>query len=115
MGETVQSRLTALGITLPTPAAPQATYIPTAESGGLVFVSGQLSIAADGKQCIGKLGGGVSVEQGRDGARIAAVNLLAVLRAAIGSLELVTRVVKVVGFVNCTPDFTEPHKVVNGA
>jgi enamine deaminase RidA (YjgF/YER057c/UK114 family) len=115
MADTVQSRLASLGISLPTPVPPQATYSPTAESGGLVFVSGQLSIAAGGKQCLGKLGGNLSVEQGREGARIAAINLLAVLKAAVGSLELVTRVVKVVGFVNCVPDFTEPHKVVNGA
>ena len=115
MAETVQSRLAALGIALPTPGTPLATYIPTTESGGLVFVSGQLSVVAGGEQCVGKLGAGLSVEDGRKGARIAAINLMAVLKSAIGSLELVTRIVKIVGFVNCAPDFTEPHKVVNGA
>jgi enamine deaminase RidA (YjgF/YER057c/UK114 family) len=115
MAETVQSRLAALGIALPTPAAPQATYIPTTQSGGLVFVSGQVSIASDGRQCVGKVGAGVTVEQAREGAQIAAINLLAVLKAAIGDLERVTRILKVVGFVNCAPDFVEPQKVVNGA
>jgi enamine deaminase RidA (YjgF/YER057c/UK114 family) len=115
MAETVQSRLAALGIALPTPGAPLASYIPTTESGGLVFVSGQLSVVPGGEQCVGKLGAGLSVEDGYRGARIAAINLLAVLKGAVGSLELVTRIVKIVGFVNCTPDFGEPHKVINGA
>jgi enamine deaminase RidA (YjgF/YER057c/UK114 family) len=115
MAETAQSRLAALGIVLPTPPAPQANYIPTTRSGGLVFVSGQVSIVPGGKQYLGKVGGPVSVEQGREAARVAAINILAVLNAALGDLEKVKRVLKLVGFVNCTPDFTDMPKVVNGA
>jgi len=115
MTGTVQSRLTALGIALPTPGAPQANYIPTTTSGGLVFVSGQVSIAAGGKRFVGKVGNDLSLDEGREGARIAAINLLAVLQAAIGDLDRINRILKLVGFVNCPPDFTEPHKVVNGA
>jgi enamine deaminase RidA (YjgF/YER057c/UK114 family) len=115
MSDTVQSRLSALGILLPTPGAPQANYIPAAAGGGLVFVSGQLSIAPGGREVLGKLGGGLSVDDGRAGARLAAINLLAVLKAAIGDLDRVRKIVKLVGFVNAAPEFTEPHKVVNGA
>jgi enamine deaminase RidA (YjgF/YER057c/UK114 family) len=115
MAETAQTRLDALGIALPAPAAPQANYIPTTRSGGLVFVSGQVSIAPGGKQHIGKVGATMSVEQGRDAARVAAINVLAALKAALGDLEKVKRIVKLVGFVNCTPDFTDTPKVVNGA
>jgi enamine deaminase RidA (YjgF/YER057c/UK114 family) len=114
MSETVQSRLAALGIVLPAPGAPQANYIPTTRSGGLVFVSGQVSMAAD-KRYVGKLGGDLTVDQGREAARIAAINLLAVLQAAVGDLEAVSRILKLVGFVNCVPTFAEPHRVVNGA
>jgi enamine deaminase RidA (YjgF/YER057c/UK114 family) len=115
MTGTVQSRLAALGITLPAAGAPQANYIPTTTSGRLVFVSGQLSIVPNGKQLIGKVGGGVTVDQAREGARIAAINLLAALHSAVGDLDRVSRILKLVGFVNCVPDFVEPHKVVNGA
>ena len=115
MAETVQSRLTALGIVLPTPPAPQANYIPTTRSGGLVFVSGQVSIVPGGKQYLGKVGAAVSVEQGREAARAAAINVLAVLKMALGDLDKVKRVLKLVGFVNCTADFTDMPKVVNGA
>ena len=115
MTGTVQSRLAALGIALPAAGAPQANYIPTTASGRLVFVSGQLSIVPNGKQLIGKVGGGVTVDQAREGARIAAINLLAALHSAVGDLDRVSRILKLVGFVNCVPDFVEPHKVVNGA
>ena len=114
MAETVQSRLAALRIVLPAPGAPQANYIPTARSGGLVFVSGQVSIAGD-RQFVGKVGGELTVDQGREAARVAAINLLAVLQGAVGDLERVKRILKVVGFVNCVATFTEPHRVVNGA
>jgi enamine deaminase RidA (YjgF/YER057c/UK114 family) len=115
MAETAQSRLAALGIVLPVPAAPQANYIPTTRSGGLVFVSGQVSIAPGGKAHVGKVGAALSVEQGREAARVAAINVLAALKAALGDLEKVKRIVKLVGFVNCTADFTDTPKVVNGA
>ncbi len=115
MSDTVQSRLAELGIVLPVPAPPQANYIPTIVSGGLIFVSGQVSIGTDGRKFIGKVGADFSVEEGREAARIAAINILANLNAAVGDLERIVRMVKVVGFVNCTPNFDEPHKVINGA
>jgi enamine deaminase RidA (YjgF/YER057c/UK114 family) len=116
VAESVQSRLTALGIKLPEPALPQANYIPTTRSGGILFVSGQVSIVPDGgARVIGKVGGNVSVEQGREAARICAINILAAIRSAVSDLEKVKRILKLVGFVNCTPDFTDMPKVVNGA
>lgn len=115
MAENVKSRLAALGITLPTPPVPQANYIPAVRSGGLVFVSGQVSIVPGGKQHLGKVGGAVTVEQGREAARVCAINILAVLQQTIGDLEKVKRVAKLVGFINCTPDFTDMPKIVNGA
>jgi enamine deaminase RidA (YjgF/YER057c/UK114 family) len=107
--------LAALGIVLPAAGGPQANYIPTTTSGRLVFVSGQVSIAPEGERRIGKVGADLTVEEAREGARIAAINLLAVLKATLGDLDRVARILKLVGFVNCSPDFVEPHKVVNGA
>ena len=115
MPETAASRLTALGVVLPVPGAPQANYIPTVTVGRLIFVSGQVSIAADGAKFVGKVGRDYSVEQGRAAARICAINTLANLNAALGDLEKIARMVKLTGFVNCTADFDEPHKVINGA
>jgi enamine deaminase RidA (YjgF/YER057c/UK114 family) len=114
MVDTVQSRMAAQGIVLPTPAAPQANYIPTTTSGRLVFVSGQVSIGA-GNEYVGKVGVDFTTDEGREAARLAAINLTAVLKAAVGDLERVMRILKVVGFVICGPDFTEPQKVINGA
>ncbi|MEX0853469.1 MAG: RidA family protein [Bauldia sp.] len=115
MAETAAFRLKALGIVLPTPGPPQANYIPTVTVGSLIFVSGQVSIGAGGAKFLGKVGRDLSVEQGREAARLCAINLLASLNAALGDLEAVRRMVKLTGFVNSAPDFTEPHKVINGA
>lgn len=114
MTSTVDARLAQLGITLPSPKPPLANYVPVARTGNLLFVSGQVSIDADGKAIAGKLGAGVDVETGRAAARLCAINILAQVKAAIGDLEQVVRVVKLVGFVNSTPDFTDQPKVVNG-
>lgn len=113
MAETAESRLEALGITLPEVPAPAANYIPTVTIGGLVFVSGQVSLMG-GAKYTGKLGRDLTVEQGYEGARVCAMHILANLKAAAGDLEKVVRMVKLTGFVNCAPDFEEPHKVVNG-
>jgi enamine deaminase RidA (YjgF/YER057c/UK114 family) len=115
MAETAASRLKGLGVVLPTPAPPQANYIPTVTVGRLIFVSGQVSVAADGTKFVGKVGRDLSLEQGREAARICAVNILAQLNAALGDLEKIARLVKLTGFVNCPPDFDEPQKVINGA
>jgi enamine deaminase RidA (YjgF/YER057c/UK114 family) len=113
MAETADTRLKALGVTLPIPGAPQASYIPTVASGQLMFVSGQVSILGDEKY-VGKLGRDYGIEDGVKAGRVCAINILANLKAALGDLEKVKRIVKLTGFVNSTPDFTEPHKAVNG-
>ena len=114
MAETAEARLTAMGVTLPTPPAPAASYIPTLKTGQLLFVSGQISNLPGGETHVGKLGQDLDVAEGQKAARVCAINILANLKAALGDLEKVKRVVKLTGFVNCTPDFTEPHLVMNG-
>jgi len=115
MAESVEARLRAAGIVLPLPPSAQANYVPTVTTGGLMFVSGQVSIAQDGARIVGKVGRGLSIDEARDGARVCAINILANLNAALGGFDRLVRIVKLVGFVNCTVDFTEPHRVVNGA
>ncbi len=114
MAETAETRLKALGITLAAPLPPQASYVPTVTVGKLLFVSGQVSLMADGEKYVGKLGRDYGVEEGQKAGRVCAINILANLKAALGDLEKVKRVVKLTGFVNAEPDFTEPHKCVNG-
>lgn len=114
MTSTVDAKLAELGITLPSPKPPLANYVPVARTGNLLFVSGQVSIDAEGKAIAGKLGAGVDVETGRAAARLCAINILAQVKAAIGDLDKVVRVVKLVGFVNSAPDFVDHPKVVNG-
>ncbi|WP_315730180.1 MULTISPECIES: RidA family protein [unclassified Bradyrhizobium] len=116
MAGTVEQNLAAQGITLPQPAAPVANYVPFVRSGNLLFVSGQVCFGADGKLIAkGKLGAGVSVEDGAAAARGCAINLLAQVKAAVGDLEKVVRVVRLGGFVNSAPDFLDGPKVLNGA
>ena len=107
-------RLKQLGITLPTAAAPIANYVPFVRSGNLLVISGQLSAGPQGV-ITGKLGGGVSIEDGQKAARQAAINVLAQIQAATGDLDKVVRVVRLGGFINCTPDFADAAKVMNGA
>ena len=115
MAKEIDDRLKALGITLPKPAAPAANYVPTVTTGKLIFVSGQIPTTPDGLKFVGKVGREFSIDEGRDAARICAINILAQLQAALGDLGRVARIVKLVGFVNAVPDFTETPKVVNGA
>src|SRR5882757_7511602 len=97
----VEKALDNLGITLPTPGAPIANYVGFVRTGNLVIVSGQLCFGADGKLAAkGQLGGGVSVEDGQKAARACAVNLLAQMKAAVGDLDNITRVVRLGGFIN---------------
>lgn len=110
----IDERLAALGVELPTPAAPAANYVPFLKTGNQIFVSGQLPMNADGLQFVAKLGEGASVKEGKEAARLCAINLLAQAKAAAGSLEKV-RLVKLVGFVNSTGDFTQQPQVINGA
>lgn len=113
----VDARLAELGITLPTPAAPAANYVPTVRSGNLVFVAGQVTFDAQGKpQYIGKLGREFDVAQGQQAAKLCAINILAQMKAALGGdLDRIVRCVRVGGFVNAVPDFTDHPKVINGA
>ena len=107
--------LAELGITLPDAPAPAANYVPTARSGNLLYVSGQVSMDAQGL-VKGKLGENMSVEEGQKAARLCALNLLAqVNKACEGDLNRVARVVKLTGFVNSTGDFNQHPQVVNGA
>ena len=116
MSGSVEKKLANLGISLPTPATPIANYVPFVRSGNMLVVSGQLCFGADGNLVArGQLGGGVSMDDGQEAARACAVNLLAQLKAALGDLDKVTRVVRLGGFINSTPGFTDGPKVMNGA
>lgn len=110
----IDKRLAELGITLPTAPAPVANYVPAVVTGNLLFVSGQICKAGDGRIVTGKLGAGVEVAAGREAARICALNLLAQARAALGSLDRIRRVVKLTGFVACAPAFVDQPAVMNG-
>ncbi|MER7500683.1 RidA family protein [Nonomuraea pusilla] len=112
---TPEERLAELGLTLPPVVPPVAAYVPALRTGDLVYTSGQVPIV-DGKPArTGKLGAGLGVEEGQEMARICALNALAAVKAEIGDLAKVRRVVKVVAFVASTPDFTDQPKVANGA
>jgi len=112
----IEQKLTSLGITLPIAPAPVANYVGFVRTGNLVIVSGQVCFDAQGKLIAkGKLGAGVTVEQGAAAARGCAVNLLAQLKAALGDLDKVVRVVRLGGFINSAPDFVDGPKVLNGA
>jgi enamine deaminase RidA (YjgF/YER057c/UK114 family) len=116
MAGTVENKLANLGIILPTPAAPIANYVGFVRSGNLLTVSGQLCLDVEGKLVAkGKLGAGVSVEDGQRAARACAVNLLAQIKAALGDLDKVQRVVRLGGFINSDPNFLDGPKVMNGA
>ncbi|WP_420342557.1 RidA family protein [Paenirhodobacter sp.] len=109
----IEARLTELGITLPAAPAPAANYVPYVITGKQLFVSGQVSAGPDGF-ITGKLGAGLSAEDGAAAARRCGLSLIAQAKAALGDLDRVARVVKLVGFVNSTPDFGDQPKVVNG-
>jgi enamine deaminase RidA (YjgF/YER057c/UK114 family) len=110
----IDSRLAELGIELPTPPAPVASYVPFVMVGGLVHVSGQVSVDSSGG-IKGKLGADIEVEEGQAAARLCALNLMAQVRAACGGdLDRVARVVKLNGFVNVTPEFDPIPQVMNG-
>lgn len=112
---TPEKNLAALGLTLPASPAVVANYVPAVRSGNLVFLAGQVARSADGKIIAGRVGQDCTEAQGAEAARTCALQLLAALKAEIGDLSRVKRIVRVGGFVNCTPDFTAQSKVVNGA
>jgi enamine deaminase RidA (YjgF/YER057c/UK114 family) len=110
----IDAKLAELGIVLPEPAAPVAAYVPVVIAGGLAHVSGQVSIVG-GQLLKGRLGEDLSFEQGVEGARACGLMILAQLKAALGSLDRVERVVKLGVFINSAADFTDQPKVANGA
>lgn len=110
----IEARLAELGITLPEPAMPLAAYVPVVVHGGLAHVSGQLPMIG-GQLVTGRLGANIAVDDAAAAARACGLMILAQLKARIGSLDNVVQVVKLCGFVNSGPDFTEQPKVVNGA
>jgi len=114
MGE-VEKRLKDMGIELPPPPAPMGGYVPAVVAGSLVFVSGQLPRWGDDLKYLGKLGAELDVEQGKEAARLAALNAVSVLAAELGDLDRVKRIVKVRGSVTSADGFVEQPQVVNAA
>ena len=111
----IDQRLAELDIQLPQAATPAANYVSFVRSGNMLYLSGQLP-AKDGKlACVGRLGDTLTVEDGYAGAKLCAINLIAQIKAAVGDLDKVRRIVKLGGFVNSAPSFTDQPKVVNGA
>lgn len=114
----IEAKLAELGITLPSPSAPAANYVPFVRSGNLLVLSGQLCLGLDGKiapEHKGKLGAEVSAEVGYAAARLCGINLLAQARVALGSLDKVTRCVRLGGFINTIPTYGNLPAVMNGA
>ena len=110
----VYDKLKELNITLPPVATPAAAYVPFVRTGNLVFLSGHIA-KKDGKAWVGQLGKTMQTEEGKQAARAIAVDLIGTLHAAVGDLNKVRRIVKVMSLVNSSPDFTEHHLVTNGA
>lgn len=109
-----EARLKELNITLPEPPQPVANYVNGVRTGNLIFLAGKGPKRADGTELTGKLGQDVSIEEGYEGARLTAINQMAVLKAMLGDLKKVKRIVKVLGMVNSDPEFTDQPKVING-
>lgn len=110
----IYDKLQALNIQLPPVAAPAAAYVPFAQTGKLVFLSGHIA-KKDGKPWVGQFGRNMATEEGKAAARAVAIDLMGTLHAAVGDLNKVKRIVKVMSLVNSSPDFTEQHLVTNGA
>ena len=110
----VEEKLKELGLELPPPATPMANYVPAVRSGNLVFLSGHGPVEKD-RIIRGKLGRDLTVEEGYQAARIVAIGLLGTLKGVVGDLDKVRRIVKLLGMVNCVPDFLDHPQVVNGA
>lgn len=110
----IEARLAQLGITLPTPPAPGGVYTPVVVVDRIAYVSGQVPYGTDGKLLVGRVGSDLTEEQGAAAARVVALTMLATIKASLGSLDRIKRIVKVLGFVNCTPDFAKHPAVMNG-
>ncbi|MFN3474186.1 MAG: RidA family protein [Blastomonas sp.] len=114
MTDIVEKRLAEIGLELPQPAAPVASYVPAVEVNGMLYISGQLPFV-DGKVVTGRLGENVSLEAGEAAARACGIMLIAQMKAALGSLDRVERIVKLGAFIASTPEFNAQPKVANGA
>jgi enamine deaminase RidA (YjgF/YER057c/UK114 family) len=110
----IYNKLTQLNITLPPVSIPAAAYVPFVQTGNLVFLSGHIA-KQDGKPWVGQLGKNMTTEEGKSAARAIAIDLMGTLHAAVGDLNRVKRIVKLMSLVNSTGDFTEQHLVTNGA
>ena len=115
MSGKIEARLEKLGLTLPEAPSAVANYVPFLIAGDLLFISGQLSKAADGTLITGRLGAEVALDTGQHAARLCALNILAQAKAALGSLDRISQVMRLTGFVAATPEFGEHPQVVNGA
>lgn len=110
-----EERLTAMGLTLPPAPTPLAAYVPAVNTGGFVYTSGQLPLVNGTLEYQGRVGGELTLEQGYQAARVCVLNCLSVIKAEIGSLDKVERIVKLVAFVNSAPGFSQQPAVANGA
>lgn len=115
MSGKIEARLESLGLELPEAAAPVANYVPFQITGDLLFVSGQISKAADGTLISGHLGDTLNIDEGQEAARASALNIIAQAQAALGQLDRVAQVVRLNGFVSATPSFKDHPQVINGA
>lgn len=111
----IEDRLAEMNITLPNAAAPAANYVPFVISGNYLYISGQIPMGPNGIEYIGKLGENASIEDGQAAAKLCAINILAQAKSALGDLENIKRLVKLVGFVSSAPDFVDQPKIINGA
>ena len=111
----IEAKLVEMGLVLPPPPDPVGNYLPASRSGNIMWMAGVGSRQADGSMIAGKLGADLSVEQGYEAARQCALNLLARMKAELGDLDRVGRILKVVGMVNSAPDFVQQAQVVDGA
>ena len=112
--QSIEQKLVSMGLTLTAPTKPVANYVKAVRTGNLIFLAGHVSTRADGSAITGKLGKDLTVEQGYEAAKATTVLLLSTLKAELGDLNRVRRIVKVTGFVNSTPDFPDQPKVING-
>ncbi|MBY5406432.1 RidA family protein [Rhizobium leguminosarum] len=114
MTSSPSERLKELGIALPAPRKPVANFLPYKQCGNLLYLSGQGPVDVDGRRYTGKVGGDVTAEEAYEHARLTTLNLLAMADAALGSLDNVLEVVKILGFVNAVPEFSQHPRVING-
>ncbi len=115
MTDSIEDKLKSMDLSLPPAAKPAGSYVPVVQTGSLLFVSGQIPMTPEGLQYVGKCGAGMSIEDAQAAAQLCALNILAQIKGTVGSLDKISRIVKVNGFVNSTPDFPDHPKVINGA